>query len=78
MGKLCGSFLIALTAFTTILPFSKWKSKKLSKFKKGLFSQYPFAVWFHVPLFCIPFALNFPSLLKFGLNKGEGNVKLNI
>ena len=27
---------------------------KLGKFKKGLFSQYPFTVWFQIPLFCIP------------------------
>ena len=73
------NFLTAQTVFAKILLFCKWTSKgKIEQFEKGLFSQNPFAVWFQIPLFCIPFALNFSSILKFVLNKSEDNVKLNI
>ena len=38
-------FLIAETVFTKLLPFCIWKSKrKIGQVKKGLFSQYTFAV----------------------------------
>ena len=68
-GKILLYFLIAQTVFTKILLFCRWKSKrKVGQVKKGLCCQYPFAVWFQATLFCIPFALNFSSILKFALN----------